>query len=70
MDHVGRSKSIISTFIKRYVEQETHENNKHTGRLKRISEDTEKVILDLIEGDCSIAKMTLMQINELSNIHS
>jgi len=30
----------------------------------------EKVILDLIEGDCSISKMALMQILELANIGS
>jgi len=68
-DYIGRSKATIASFIKRYIEQGTHENGKHTGRPKKISEDAEKVILDLIEGDCSIAKMTLMQIPELSDIH-
>ena len=68
-NHIGRSKSTIATFIKRYVERGTHENQKRPGRPKKILEDTEKKILDLIEGVCSIAKMTLMQIPELNNIH-
>ena len=68
-DSIGRSKSTVQAFIKRYMERGTRENGKHTGRPKKISEHAEKVILDLIEGDCSIAKVTLMQIPELNHIH-
>ena len=68
-DYIGRSKTTIHDFIKRYVKCGTHENDKPTGRSKKISEDAEKAILDLIEGDRSIPKMTLMQIPELHNIH-
>jgi len=66
---MGRSKTTIHDFIKRYIERGTYKNDKSTGRPKKISEETEKAILNLIEGDCSIAKMTLMQIPELNNIH-
>ena len=59
----------MQSFIKWYIERESHENGKHTGRPKKISEDTEKVILDLIKRDCSITKMALMQIPELANIY-
>lgn len=68
-DHIGRPKSTVQSFIKRYTERGTHVNEKSTGRPKKISEDTKKAVLDLIEGDRSIAKMTLMQIPELNNIH-
>ena len=68
-DHIGRSKTTVQSFIKRYTERGTRENGKHTGRRKKISEDAEKAVLDLIEGDCSISKMALMQIPELNNVH-
>jgi len=45
-----RSKGAIHGFIKRYIEHGTHENEKPTGRLNKISEDVEKEILDIIEG--------------------
>jgi len=61
-DYIGRPKSSVQYFVKRYIERGPHENEKSTGRPKKIPEDAEKVILDLIEGDRSIAKMTLMQI--------
>jgi len=68
-DHIGRSKSTVSSFIKRYNQRGTHENGRHTGRPKKISRDAEKIVLDLVEGNCSIAKVALMQIPELKNIH-
>jgi len=65
-DYLDRPKTTIQSFIKRYIEWGAHENGKHTGCPKKISEDVGKVILDLIEGDCSISKMALMQIPELA----
>ena len=68
-DYIGWSKATVHAFIKRYIERGTHENEKAPGRPQKISEATENIILDLIEGDRSITKLTLMQIPELNNIH-
>jgi len=68
-DYIGWPKSTVYTFIKRYIERGAHENEKAPGRPQKISETTENIILDLIEGDRSITKLALMQIPELNNIH-
>ena len=52
-DYIGWSKSAVHSFIKRYIEQGTYENEKVLGRPEKISEATENIILDLIEGDRS-----------------
>lgn len=52
-DYMGRSKGASSSAISSVG---THENEK---RPNKISEDAEKAILDMIEGDCSIALLQI-----------